>query len=84
MAQLPRKSAKNAACRSPAWCRTVDIRAQSALGLAEGPTSKASPPHSGLDRLCYKNGPFVSSGHPAVLFSLSAMVTPIPPSNSQL
>jgi hypothetical protein len=62
MAQLPRKSAKNAACRSPAWCRTVDIRAQSALGLAEGPTSKASPPHSGLDRLCYKNGPFVSSG----------------------
>src|SRR5271167_4702238 len=25
-------------------------------------TSKANPPHSGLDRLCYKNGPFVSSG----------------------
>jgi hypothetical protein len=34
MAELSRKSAKNRACRSPAWCRTVETR-QSALRLAE-------------------------------------------------
>jgi len=31
-------------------------------GVTPCSTSKANPPHSGLDRLCYKNGPFVSSG----------------------
>jgi hypothetical protein len=54
------------ACWFSASCRTVDLR-QSAPRLAERhnaffPTSKANPPHSGLDRLRYKNGLFVSSG----------------------
>jgi hypothetical protein len=26
-------------------------------------SSKVNPPHSGLDRLCYKNGSFVCSGY---------------------
>src|SRR6516225_2940601 len=44
----------------------VDTRARACSDLQKGitpcSTSKANPPHSGLDRLCYKNGPFVSSG----------------------
>jgi hypothetical protein len=31
-------------------------------GITPCSASKANPPHSGIDRLCYKNGPFVSCG----------------------
>src|SRR6516162_6034807 len=45
----------------------VDTRARACSDLQKGitpcSTSKANPPHSGLDRLCYKNWPFVSSGY---------------------
>jgi hypothetical protein len=57
---------ENDASRSPAWCRTVDTRARARSdeqkGITPCSTLKANPPASGLDRLCYKNGPFVSSG----------------------
>jgi hypothetical protein len=66
MSQFLRKSAENGACRSPAWCRTVDTHARARSdeqkGITPCSTLKANPPASGLDRLCYKNGPFVSSG----------------------
>ena len=67
MAQLPRKSAKKLRMRVAGVVSHRHPR-QSTLGLAEKgitlvcSTSKANPPHSGLDRLCYKNEPFVSSG----------------------
>ncbi len=51
--------------------RTVDTRARARSdqqkGITPCSTLKANLPDSGLDRLCYKNGPFVSSGHAAAL-----------------
>jgi hypothetical protein len=73
MSQFLRRSAENDACRSLAWCRTVDTRARARSdeqSITPCSTLKANPPASGLDRLCYKNGPFVSSG--LILHGLSA------------
>ena len=59
---------KNYACGSPVWSRTGDTRARARSTSRKGHNPclfnlESQPaPHSGLDRLCYKNEPFVSSG----------------------
>ena len=57
---------------------TVDTRARARSdqqrGITPCSTLKANLPDSGLDRLCYKNGPFVSSGQNGVAAALRELV----------
>lgn len=64
---FPRSVVVNRLCSTSALSHRRHPR-QSALRLAERHNAlfypKSNQPHSGLERLCYKNGSFVSSGHP--------------------